>query len=157
MKHEVTPIGVIRTPYAKLESIPIQGRLAPDTRGRVEVDAAYEAGLADIEGFSHLILVYVFHKSDREDLIATPFLDDEKRGVFAIRTPHRPNHLGVTVVKLEKREGRILHVSGVDMLDGTPLLDIKPYVSPFDAPPDARLGWLASKREQMLDPYKRYT
>lgn len=141
----VKPIGVIHTPYKTKEGIPIQGGLFPETRAQVEVYPEYSEGLSDLEGFSHIILVYLFDKSPGFDLKVKPFLDDEIRGVFATRAPRRPNPIGLTTVKLESVEVNILHVSGVDILDGTPLLDIKPYIPEIDSIPQAKTGWVESK------------
>ncbi len=112
------------------------------------VDAAFADGLQDVAGFSHLILLYQFHRASEVQLVRTPFLDDVPRGLFAIRHPARPNPLGLTVVELLAVEGNVLTVRGVDMLDGTPLLDIKPYVKRFDCFPQASEGWLADKGER---------
>jgi tRNA-Thr(GGU) m(6)t(6)A37 methyltransferase TsaA len=141
------PIGVVHTPFERPEEAPIQGTLAPDTEGVVEVKAQFEAGLADVEGFSHVVLLYAFHRSQGYRLRVTPYLDDEERGLFATRAPRRPNPLGLTVVELVRVDGRRLHVKGVDMLDGTPLLDIKPHVGAFDEPKAASVGWLAPRLE----------
>ena len=137
-----TPIGVIRTSFENKSGTPIQGHLAPESRGTVEVFPEYTEGLKDIEGFSHILLVYCFHESKGYKLTAKPFLEDVERGIFAIRGPRRPNPIGVTVVQLDGREENMLHVSGVDMLDGTPLLDIKPYVPVFDHFEEIKSGWL---------------
>lgn len=145
MKVTLEPIGVVHTPHKTRENIPIQGGLFPDSRGTVEVYPKYAGGLSDVDGFSHLIILYLFHESSDFDLLQKPFLDDQKRGVFAIRSPRRPNPIGLTVVKLDSVEGNILHVLGVDMLDGTPLLDIKPYIPWFDSKQDARIGWAEGK------------
>jgi len=145
------PIGLIHTPYKTTEGVPIQGGLAPDTEGVVELKPELEAGLEGIEGFSHLILIYAFDRSmGREEvpLRQRPFLDETERGVFAIRSPLRPNPLGLTVVRLKERQGNRLLVRGVDMLDGTPLLDIKPYVARFDAPEGFKSGWLEDKLDK---------
>lgn len=142
------PIGTIHTPFKSLEGIPIQGALHPQTQGWVEIFPQYAPGLRDVEGFSHLILLYVFHRSQGFSLITKPFLEDVPRGLFAIRAPKRPNPIGLTVVRLLKRDGRRLEIGGVDMLDGTPLLDIKPYVATIDAPGDVREGWLSGKMER---------
>jgi tRNA (adenine37-N6)-methyltransferase len=139
------PIGVIRTPYKNKEGIPIQGGLHPESEGKVEVFREYSDGLSSLDEFSHIMLFYVFHKSGGYSLIQKPFLDDVEHGVFAIRSPNRPNPIGFTMVGLEGVEGNILRVSGVDMLDGTPLLDIKPYVPDFDAKEKPRIGWLEGK------------
>lgn len=125
--------------------MPIQGAQRPDLEGQVEVFLNFQDGLKDIEGFSHLIILYHFHLVDGYSLVARPFLDDTPRGVFAIRGPRRPNPIGMTVVRLIKREKNILHVRGVDMVDGTPLLDIKPYFSDIDAHRDVQTGWMGGK------------
>ncbi|MEB4593172.1 tRNA (N6-threonylcarbamoyladenosine(37)-N6)-methyltransferase TrmO [Candidatus Thiothrix sp. Deng01] len=139
------PIGIIRTPFADKPDAPIQGAYAEAVEGWVELDARYEQGLQDISGFSHLILLYQFHRAGKVELVRQPFLDDVPRGLFSTRHPARPNPLGLTVVELLAREGNVLHVRGVDMLDGTPLLDIKPYVKRFDCFPQASEGWFADK------------
>jgi tRNA-Thr(GGU) m(6)t(6)A37 methyltransferase TsaA len=127
------PIGVIHTPFSEKQGTPIQGYLAPETEGTVEVFTEYADGLKDIEEFSHIVLLYCFHESRGYDLVTRP---------FPMRAPRRPNPIGFTAVKLLKRDGNILHISGVDMLDGTPLLDIKPYVAEFDHFKDVKRGWL---------------
>jgi tRNA-Thr(GGU) m(6)t(6)A37 methyltransferase TsaA len=145
MEIKLKPIGIIRTPYGDSEAAPIQGRLKSDVEGTVEVDPGFSEGLKDVERFSHLILLYHFHCSGEPRLLAKPYLGEEKRGIFAIRAPCRPNPIGLTVVKLLEREGSKLRVLGVDMLNGTPLLDIKPYVPKFDSVPEASSGWLQEK------------
>ena len=109
------------------------------------VDEAYAEGLADLEGFSHIILIYQFHRSQGFDLRVKPFLDDHERGLFSTRAPRRPNPIGLSVVPLVKREGNRLEVQGIDVLDGTPLIDIKPFVPAFDAPEVSAIGWLEGK------------
>jgi len=136
------PIGVIRTPFTRPKGMPIQPSGAKDVRGRVEVLPAYHDGLKDLDGFSHIILLYHFHLSQGYSLTVVPFLDTRPRGLFATRAPRRPNPIGLSVVRLERVEGGVLHVRDVDVLDATPLLDIKPYVPKFDAPTGARSGWL---------------
>jgi tRNA-Thr(GGU) m(6)t(6)A37 methyltransferase TsaA len=139
-------IGVIRTPYAEDAAAPPQGKFDPDVPGTVEVFDEYAPGLQDLEGFSHVTLLYYFHRAAGEELLVKPYLDDARHGVFATRGPWRPNHLGITTVRLVERRGNVLAVAGVDMLDGTPLLDIKPYVSEFDlVRGPVRCGWLAGK------------
>jgi tRNA-Thr(GGU) m(6)t(6)A37 methyltransferase TsaA len=140
----VRPIGVVHSPYKKREDIPCQGSRSRET-GVVEVFDEYAEGLKDVDGFSHVVLVYHFHKAKRVDLIAKPFLDDKPKGIFAIRSPFRPNHIGLTVVKLIKIEGNKLTVANMDCLDGTPLLDIKPYIPEFDNKGDVKIGWLEGK------------
>lgn len=137
----LTPIGVIRSDHEDPASTPIQPVCADGCRGRVEVFEAYAEGLADIEGFSHLHLVYWLHRAAPGTLTVMPFLEDVEHGIFATRTPTRPNPLGLSVVRLVERRGRILLVEGLDCLDGTPLLDIKPYVERFDVRLGTRGGW----------------
>ena len=137
----IDPIGTIHTPYRDHADIPIQGRFRPDVAGWVELEREYVEGLRDLDGFSHAFLLYHFFDSDRVALTGRPFLEDQPHGIFAIRFPHRPNHIGMSVVAIERIEGNCLHFTQVDMLDGTPLLDIKPYVTHFDCFPDARCGW----------------
>lgn len=150
------PIGVIRTPFAEPAGMPIQPPGATGVLGVVEVEPAYEEGLRDLEGFSHIILLYHFHRGEGFSLCVAPFLDSTRRGLFSTRAPRRPNAIGLSVVRLHAVEGRALRVEGVDMLDGTPLLDIKPYVPRFDCPEgDVRAGWLEptgdSVRERRSD------
>jgi tRNA-Thr(GGU) m(6)t(6)A37 methyltransferase TsaA len=144
MKKEIVlkPIGVIHTPYKEPKGMPIQGRFKGDITGRAELFPEYREGLKDIEGFSHIILIYSFDRSGKSGLTGKPYLEDEAHGIFAIRSPHRPNHIGFSIVKLEKVEKNIVTFSEVDMLDGTPLLDIKPYVSHFDSRENVKNGWL---------------
>jgi len=135
-------IGVLRSTYDATAGVPIQGVFDPESRGRAEIFEEYEPGLQDVEGFSHLILIYVFHRSKGYDLICRPYMEERLHGVFAMRAPRRPNPIGFSVVRLERREGTVLHLAEVDFLDGTPLLDIKPFVPRFDHRPRARLGWM---------------
>ena len=139
---EVEPIGTIHTPYTEHADIPIQGRFKSGVEGWVELDPAFQEGLRGLEGFSHAILLYHFHGSQRTETQGRPFLERQSHGIFAIRSPHRPNHIGLSVVAIERIEGRRLYFSHVDALDGTPLLDIKPYVTHFDCFPEARSGWI---------------
>ena len=139
---EFQDIGVIHTPFTEPRGTPIQGALVPDYSGEDIVDERWTEGLADIEGFSHLILLYRFHRMrPLEGLRVKPYMDDHEHGIFAVRSPQRPNPIGLSVVRLLARRGNRLEVSGVDMLDGTPLLDIKPYFQACDAVVDARSGW----------------
>lgn len=126
------------------EETPIQPVKSRST-GRVEVFKQYADGLRDIEGFSHIILIYVFHKSRGYSLRVKPFLDERKRGLFATRYPRRPNQIGLTTVRLLKKRGTVLHVQGIDVIDGTPLLDIKPYVPDFSPKEKVRIGWLTGR------------
>jgi tRNA (adenine37-N6)-methyltransferase len=136
------PIGVVRSPFTDTTQIPKGCGARHVAEGTLEIDVAYEAGLADIDGFSHLYVIWIFDRVDGFDLVAHPPNDDRPHGVFATRSPRRPNPLGLTVVELLGRNGRVLRVRGVDMLDGTPIADIKPYLSSI--PEDAlKRGWLA--------------
>ncbi|GAF87189.1 unnamed protein product, partial [marine sediment metagenome] len=121
------PIGVIRSEHVVAEQTPIQPAYAQGCKGLVEVCPEFEEGLRDLEGFSHLFLIYHFHQAEPAKLVVKPFLQDVERGVFATRAPCRPNAVGLSIVELVRREGNVLHLDGVDILDGTPLLDIKPY------------------------------
>jgi tRNA-Thr(GGU) m(6)t(6)A37 methyltransferase TsaA len=139
------PIGIIHSSFSRVEQTPVQPYRSR-AAGRVELLPEYEPGLRDIEGFSHIILLYFFHQAEPGyELEVIPLLDVVRRGLFATRHPRRPNPIGLSVVRLVRREGRVLHVDGIDVLDGTPLLDVKPYVPPFDAFPEATLGWLEGR------------
>jgi tRNA-Thr(GGU) m(6)t(6)A37 methyltransferase TsaA len=142
---ELTPIGVVRTPFADHAGMPIQTVAAAGVRGRVELDPVYEPALADLDGFTHLHLVTYLHRADVPSLRVTPYLDSSERGVFATRSPKRPNPIGLSLVRLVGIEGPVLHVEELDLLDGTPLLDLKPYVPPFDDRPGARYGWFEQR------------
>jgi len=136
------PIGIIHTPFHEKRGMPIQPAGAKGISGTVEVFEEYADGLADIDGFSHVILLYHFHEAGPVSMKVVPFMDKEKRGLFATRAPARPNPIGLSIVELEKVEGTSFTVSGIDVLDGTPLLDIKPYVPEFDNREKVRTGWL---------------
>ena len=139
-------IGVIHTPFREKTGKPIQPGGAAGIKGKIEIEPAFSAGLQDLDGFSHIYLIYHFHKSEGFQLITTPFLDKKPRGVFATRAPKRPNPIGISIVKLIRIEGNTLHIENADMIDGTPLLDIKPYVPEFDAQENYRIGWLEDKQ-----------
>jgi tRNA-Thr(GGU) m(6)t(6)A37 methyltransferase TsaA len=134
-------IGVIRTAHAVADQTPIQPAYASGCSGRVEVFQEYAEGLRDLDGFSHIYLLYHFHQSGPARLVTRPFLQDLERGVFATRATCRPNPIGLSVVELISREGNVLHINNVDILDGTPLLDIKPYTAKFDRIETTRNGW----------------
>jgi tRNA-Thr(GGU) m(6)t(6)A37 methyltransferase TsaA len=136
------PIGKIYSPYKKDKEIPIQGRFKDDVEAFVELKKQYVKGLKDLDKFSHCILIYYFHKSNKISVEGKPFLEDEQHGIFAIRSPHRPNHIGVSVVKIQRIQGNKLYFTQVDMIDRTPLLDIKPYVKYFDSREDVISGWI---------------
>ncbi|RKY32649.1 MAG: tRNA (N6-threonylcarbamoyladenosine(37)-N6)-methyltransferase TrmO [Candidatus Omnitrophota bacterium] len=139
---KLKPIGPIYTPYKNTPGIPIQGRFKKEATGRIEIFPEYQRGLKDVAGFSHLTLIYYFDRSKTESLVSIPYLESQQRGIFAIRSPHRPNHLGFSVVRVQKVEGSTITFLEVDMLDQTPLLDIKPYVTYFASRPGAKNGWL---------------
>jgi len=136
------PIGFVKSPYKETKEVPKGLGAKHEAEGTLEILPEFEPGLADIDGFSHLIVLWEFDRSSGFELLGTPPCDDRPHGVFATRSPRRPNPIGLTAVKLLRREGRILHVRGVDMLDGTPILDIKPYLSSVPAE-ELRRGWLA--------------
>ena len=142
MKFEIQPIGVIHSPYRTKEECPVQGMAAPGGRGKIEVLPEFEEGLQDIGAFSHIILFYIFDRAGKVLLTRKPFLDDSPHGIFATRHPCRPNGIGMSIVKLEKIDKNILEVSGIDVLDNTPLIDIKPYVPKFDHRENAGNGWV---------------
>jgi tRNA-Thr(GGU) m(6)t(6)A37 methyltransferase TsaA len=139
-----TPIGTIHSPFGETRGMPLQPIAASGIAGSIVLDPAYAAGLRDIEGFSHLILLYHLHRTQGYALEVTPFLDDQVHGIFATRSPKRPNAIGLSVVRLVAVDGCTLSIEDVDVLDGTPLLDIKPYVPAFDARAAERIGWLAT-------------
>lgn len=145
----VTPIATMSTPFSETAQIPKGPDARHDAEGVIEVRPELEAGLQDIEGFSHLYVIWLFHRVSDYDLIAWPPSDDRPHGVFATRSPRRPNPIGLTVVELIRREGTRLHVRGVDMLDGTPVLDIKPYLSSV-AVDRLRRGWLAEAERRRM-------
>ena len=135
-------IGIIHSPFKEAKGTPIQAAIAKDTEGIVEVFPEYAESLKDVEGFSHIILIFHFHLSRGASLTAKPYMDDRERGVFAIRGPRRPNPIGISTVRLVRIEGNMLYIKGLDILDGTPLLDIKPYVPEFDVHEVSKIGWL---------------
>jgi tRNA-Thr(GGU) m(6)t(6)A37 methyltransferase TsaA len=143
--YEFAPIGVIRSPHKEIEGTPIQPSGARGVGGTVELRPEFVPGLKDLDGFSHIMLLYVFHLSEGFSLEVKPFLDDTPRGLFATRAPGRPNAIGVSVVRLRKIEGSVLFIEDVDILDGTPVLDIKPFVPEFDSPEVTATGWLTGK------------
>lgn len=129
--------------------MPIQPKGASEFVGHVTVDEKYIEGLQDLDGFSHIYLLYSFHMATRTELHVVPFMDDKKRGVFSTRSPLRPNHIGISIVQLIKVEGNKVFVKGIDILDGTPLLDIKPYIKKFDFVDDCASGWMQASDEQV--------
>ncbi len=136
------PIGIVHSPFAAPEGTPIQPAFASDAPGTVEIYPEYAAGLRDLDGFSHIVLLYFFHRSEGWRPLVRPFMEEVEHGVFATRAPRRPNPIGLSVVRLERVEGATLHIRGIDVVDGTPLLDIKPHVPDFEPGGDCRYGWI---------------
>ena len=143
----MTPIGTVRTPFSDTKQIPKGPNASHEAEGIIDIRPDLEPGLQDIEGFSHLFVIWVFDRSEGYELTGVPPVDDRPHGVFATRSPRRPNPIGLTVVQLLRRDGPRLHVRGVDMLDGTPVLDIKPYLSSVPAD-QIRRGWLAEAEKR---------
>jgi tRNA-Thr(GGU) m(6)t(6)A37 methyltransferase TsaA len=135
------PIGIIRSDHTNPLEMPIQSVYASECRGRAVILPKYAEGLRDLEGFSHIYLIYHFHRADPAKLVVRPFLQDVERGVFATRAPSRPNSIGMSIVRLLFRENNVLHLDWVDILDGSPLLDIKPYIGRFDRIEHTYNGW----------------
>jgi tRNA-Thr(GGU) m(6)t(6)A37 methyltransferase TsaA len=146
---EIVTIGTIHSPFREPENMPIQPNGARDAEGEVILHECYADGLRDLDGFSHIHLLYHFHKALRTELLVVPFLDTRKRGVFATRSPLRPSHVGMSVVKLLEIAGNRVRVQGLDILDGTPLIDIKPYIPHFDNRPGATSGWLKASLDEV--------
>lgn len=144
-----TPIGTIHSPYTDPAGMPVQPPGAQGVRGTIGIDKKFREGLRDLEGFSRIILIYAFHRSSGYALEVVPFLDTVPHGIFATRAPRRPNPIGLSVVKLVTVIGSGLVIEDVDILDGTPLLDIKPYVPAFDCFPDAKAGWFGDSRDMV--------
>jgi tRNA-Thr(GGU) m(6)t(6)A37 methyltransferase TsaA len=138
----IHPIGIIHSPYKTSKDIPIQGTFKKETEAWIELKDKYIGGLKDLDKFSHAIIIYYFHKSQREQVQGKPFLEQDKHGIFAIRSPHRPNHLGFSIVKIKSIKENKMYFTEVDVLDGTPLLDIKPYIKYFDSRNNVVSGWL---------------
>lgn len=145
---DITPIGYIYTPFDDLKGMPVQPSDAVETKGTIVVEKKYQQGLTDLEGFSHIIVLYFFHKSKGYDMKVTPFLDDQQRGLFSTRAPKRPNPIGLSIVNLIKRQENTLFIKGIDVLNNTPLIDIKPYVPAFDIKKVTDAGWLENRQEK---------
>lgn len=143
------PIGVIHSPFRELENMPVQSIGAHNAEGMVIVHERFSEGLRDLEGFSHTYLIYHFHRANRTELRVIPYMDTVKRGVFATRSPLRPSRIGISVVELLSVSCNVLEVRGVDVLDATPLIDIKPYVPQFDYREDATSGWMKASRSDI--------
>ena len=142
-------IGIIHSPFTDIDNMPIQPKGAAGIEGTVHLNEVYAEGLKDLNGFSHIYLIYRFHKASRTCLTVIPFLDTVERGVFATRSPLRPNPIGLSIVRLIKIEGAVLTIKDVDVLDGTPLLDIKPYIEHFDAVTKSTSGWMKANIQEI--------
>jgi tRNA-Thr(GGU) m(6)t(6)A37 methyltransferase TsaA len=151
-----TPIGIIHTPFQEAAGTPIQTSRARGARGTVHVFEKYRAGLKDLEGFDRVWLIYRFHRMAKVRLTVVPYLDTEERGIFATRAPVRPNAIGISAVRLLRVKGATLEVADVDMLDGTPLLDIKPYVPEFDRHAVKKTGWFGRSRSRRQNADRRF-
>jgi len=142
------PIGIIHSPFTEPYGVPIQPRFGRGIEGRIEIFPEYAEGLTDLDGFSHITLLYHLHRSTGYSLRVRPFLDRMERGVFATRAPRRPNPIGLSTVRLVRIEGSVLYILDLDIIDGTPLLDIKPYVPVFEEDDQARSGWLTGRLDK---------
>lgn len=146
---QIEPIGLIHSPFHTIEDMPIQPKGAAGAEGLIVIEEKHQAGLKDLAGFSHVYLLYSFHEAKRTELLVTPFMDTQQRGVFSTRSPLRPNHIGLSVVKLKNVNGNKITVEGIDVLDGTPLLDIKPYIEKFDAVTESTSGWMQASESEV--------
>lgn len=142
---KLNPIGVVHSPFKEPSGVPKDSTDGMNYQGTVEIFPQYKDGLKDLDGFSHIIILFYFHKSEYYHLISKPYLDDHPRGVFATRSPHRPNLIGLSVVKLLRIDENIIYVRGIDMIEGTPVLDIKPYIPEFESNEGIIIGWLEGK------------
>lgn len=149
--YSFTPIGTIHSPFAEPAGMPIQPAGAAGVRGTIVIDEKFQAGLRDLDGFSRIILIYAFHRSQGYELEVIPFLDTVPHGIFATRAPRRPNAIGISIVRLISVDDSELVIEGVDIVDGTPLLDIKPYVPEFDCHPGEKPGWFAGCGEKVCN------
>ena len=150
------PIGIIHSPFKEPAGMPIQPAGAKGIKGTIEIFDEFKEGLIDLDGFSHIVLLFHFHLSKSFKLLIQPFMEDKTRGVFSTRAPRRPNQIGMSIVRLDKIEDNILHISNVDIIDGTPLLDIKPFVPKFDCfdlDENEKVGWL-KKRIEKVDKHR---
>jgi tRNA-Thr(GGU) m(6)t(6)A37 methyltransferase TsaA len=147
----IEPIGTIQTPYTSLEQMPIQPKGAKDVTAFLNIKREYTQGLKDLEGFSHIYLIYHFHQTKHSSLEVIPFMDTVNRGVFSTRSPLRPSHIGMSITELVSINDNIVTIRGIDVLDGTPLLDIKPYIPQFDSVNDVRTGWMNKKESEVQE------
>ena len=149
MKIEFTPIGIIHTPFKTVENIPIQPAAGAGFEGWIEIFNEYKEGLSDLDGFSHIYLIFYLHKSISYKLKVIPFLDTVERGIFSTRSPARPNPVGLSIVEIISIKENIIRIKGIDILDGTPLVDIKPYVPDFEITTNIKKGWFEGKEKMV--------
>jgi len=149
-KIKYVPIGIINTPFRSIEDMPIQSAGAKGISGTIELKNNFVKGLHDLEGFSHIMLLYHFHMVKKFELSVIPFMDNKPHGIFATRSPVRPNPIGISIVRLMRIDKNILHILDVDILDGTPLLDIKPFITSFDNRKVTKCGWFTGKEKLQL-------
>ena len=149
MQITYTPIGTIHSPSTELSGMPIQPTSENSAKGYIDILPEFVEGLKDLDGFSHIYLIYAFHKITQAKLTVTPFLDTEMHGIFATRAPSRPNPIGLSLVKLVSIDQARVHIDQVDVLDGTPLLDLKPFIPTFEPQEEVRVGWLEGKRDRV--------
>ncbi|MDD3321982.1 MAG: tRNA (N6-threonylcarbamoyladenosine(37)-N6)-methyltransferase TrmO [Paludibacter sp.] len=147
----IKPIGTIYTPHHDIKNMPIQPIAAEGIKGYIKLEPEYVAGLKDLEGFSHITLLYQFHKINGYELEVIPFMDTVSHGIFATRSPKRPNAIGTSTVKIISVEGDTIHIEQADMLDGSPLIDIKPFYPRYDNRMDVKIGWLEKNRDMPLE------
>ena len=147
----IIPIGTIYTPHSDIKNMPIQPLAAKGIKGRIELEPEFADGLKDIEGFSHITLIYQFHKISGYELQVVPFMDTQKRGIFACKAPKRPNAIGISTVRLLEVKRNVLFIEEVDMLNGTPLIDIKPFYPRYDNRSDVEIGWLEKNKDMPVD------
>jgi tRNA (adenine37-N6)-methyltransferase len=146
------PIGTIYTPFTNIKNMPVQPKGAKEVIGKIHIKEEYIQGLKDLEGFSHVYLIYHLHKVTKTNLLVIPFLDTVERGIFSTRSPQRPNHIGLSITQIEKIEDGVITIKGIDVLDETPLLDIKPYIKNFDAvQEDTTSGWMQASKEEVAN------
>jgi len=148
---QIDDIGIINTPYSSLEKMPIQPSGAKEVMSSLTIKQEYAQGLKDLEGFSHIFLIYYFHEAKRSALEVIPFMDTRSRGVFSTRSPLRPSHIGMSLTQLVSVHDNIVTIRGIDVLDGTPLLDIKPYIPQFENLNEVQTGWMNKKASQVSD------
>jgi len=148
---KIYPIGMIHSPHKSIENMPIQPKGAVGIEGSAIIYEEYADGLQDLDGFTHIYLIYYFHEASRTELLVKPFMDKQTRGVFATRSPLRPNHIGISIVRLKSINKNTLIISDVDILDNTPLLDIKPYVDRFDKVGESKSGWLTASESEICE------